>query len=77
MAHSERHNRPSKYRVPFEALQADTVICRCCNITFSMLRSAVENGAVSADEVAEQTSNQLMCRKCVDYMESIIRKLKA
>lgn len=77
MAHSERHHRHSKYRVPFEDLQADTLICRCCNLTFSMLQSAVEGGAASADEVAEQTSNQLMCRKCVDYIESIIRRLNA
>ena len=72
----DHHGHRASHRVPFEELREDTVICRCCDITFSKLRDAVEHGAASAEEVAERTSSQFACRKCVDYMESVTHWLK-
>lgn len=73
----DHHEHRASHRVPFEELQEGTVICRCCDITFSKLRDAVEHGAASAEEAAEWTSSQFACGKCVDYMNSIIHWLKA
>lgn len=75
--HHGHHERHASHRVPFEELQDDTVICRCCNLTFSKVRDAVEHGAASAEEAAASNASQFACRKCVEYMETVIQRLKA
>ena len=54
--------------------QKGKLCCRCHNVTYGRIYEAVQNGARTADEVAQATGTSTGCGKCREFLECLVRE---
>lgn len=53
-------------------MKMDKVVCTCMGITNGMIKEAVDNGAVTLEEVQEQTGASTVCGACLEDVERLV-----
>lgn len=58
-------------------MDSDKIVCYCNSITNGMIKEAVENGAVTLEEVQEVTNAGTVCGACIENIENLIKSFIA
>lgn len=58
-------------------MNLDEVICFCQNVTSGMIKNAVDNGAVTLEEVQAATGAGTVCGSCLDNVKQLVEQFAA
>lgn len=52
----------------------DEIICHCEQVTYEEIFKAINSGAVSVEELTDQTNAGLACGYCIEQLEQILKE---
>lgn len=55
-------------------MNLDDVVCSCLSITGQTIKDAIENGAVTYEDVQEKTEAGTVCGACEDEIRALIKE---
>lgn len=55
-------------------MNLDDVVCNCLGVTGNDIKTAVENGAATYEEVQEKTEAGTVCGACEEEIKSLIKE---
>ena len=58
-------------------MDMDKIVCNCYSITNGGIKEAVDNGAITLDEVMEATGAGTICGACVDDLKRLVDEFVA
>jgi len=53
-------------------MNLNKVVCNCMNVTNGMIKDAVDAGAMTLEEVQEQTGASTVCGACLEDVERLV-----
>lgn len=53
-------------------MKLDKIVCNCMNVTSSMIKNAVDDGAETLEEVQEATGAGTVCGACLEHVQQLV-----